>query len=111
MTGTDGPSPCEAVRIKIAERPTSRQCAFSLAANENLSAKRLPCKLAGETNWHGTAVSGRPELSAAELIVDHLSIDDRQNGVEFPDRFIRNLNLVEIVVTQHDDVAELALFD
>jgi hypothetical protein len=43
--------------------------------------------------------------------VDHFSVDDRQHGMEFPDRFIGNLYRIEIVVAQHDDIAELADFD
>src|SRR5713101_4500163 len=46
-----------------------------------------------------------------EQVVHDFSVDDRQDGVELPDRFVGNAHLVEIVVAQYDDIAELAFFD
>src|SRR5262245_42353803 len=49
--------------------------------------------------------------STTQQVMNHLSVDDGQHGVQFPERRVGNPHRVEIVVAQHDDIAELALLD
>jgi hypothetical protein len=49
--------------------------------------------------------------SAAQQILNHLSVHHRQHGMDFPDRLVGNPIPIEIIVAQHYDVAELILFD
>src|SRR5262249_60071603 len=56
--------------------------------------------------WHDEV-----EQATAEQVMNHLSVDDRQHGVEFPERLVGDPQLVEIVAAQHHDIAKLALLD
>src|SRR5262249_49186346 len=56
--------------------------------------------------WHDEV-----EQSTAQQVMNHLSVDDRQHGVELPERLVGDPQLVEIVVAQHHDIPKLALLD
>ena len=45
-----------------------------------------------------------------QQVIDHFSVDDRQHGMKFPDRFVGNLYRIEIIVAQYHQVAEFAHF-
>jgi len=54
-----------------------------------------------------TGGRARAELPI-EQVIHHFPVDDRQDGMQLPDRFIGNAHRVKVVVAQYHDIPELA---
>src|SRR5262245_12710834 len=62
-------------------------------------------------SWPATAQFPAEGRSTAQQVMNHLSVDNRQDGAELPDLLVGHSGRIEIVVAQYDHVAEFAFFD
>src|SRR5262245_21484107 len=58
-----------------------------------------------------TAPEDGSRLSRRQRVVHHPSVHDREDGTQRADLLVRHAHRVEIVVAEHDEVAELARLD